>query len=79
MVAVTVVVWVERVGQILLSDHEVGFKVVHSALGVISVVLAVAVWRTAAPVARRRSPDPEVAGSRGSERSLADVGDGGRR
>jgi len=50
---------------------------VHVVLGVISIALAAAVWRTAAPVAGRRSPDRPVTG--GPDRSLADAGDGGRR
>jgi hypothetical protein len=74
---VTVVVWVVRAVQIIASDHDVAFKVVHVVLGVISIALAAAVWRTAAPVAGRRSPDRPVAG--GPERPLADAGDGGRR
>ena len=53
---VTVVVWVVRAAQIVASDHDVPFKAVHVVLGVISIALAVGVWRTAAPVARRRSP-----------------------
>jgi len=74
---VTVVVWVVRAGQIAMSDHEVAFKVVHIVLGVISIALAVAVWRTAAPVAGRRpSPRPSDGGS---DRPLAGAGDGGRR
>jgi hypothetical protein len=43
----TVAVWVVRVPMIVVADHVVGFKVVHAMLGVISVVLAVWVWRTA--------------------------------
>ena len=74
---VTVVVWVVRAVQIIASDHDVPFKVVHVVLGVISIALAAAVWRTAAPVAGRRSPDRPNTG--GPDRSLADAGDGGRR
>ena len=74
---VTVVVWVVRAVQIIASDHDVPFKVVHVVLGVISIALAAGVWRTAAPVAGRRSSDRPVAG--GPERPLADAGDGGRR
>jgi hypothetical protein len=73
---VTVVVWVVRAGQIAFSDREIGFKVVHVVLGLISIALAVAVWRVVAPVARRRSV--ERASSEG-ERPLAPAGDGGRR
>jgi hypothetical protein len=51
----TTVVWTVRVGAMVVADHSVGFKVVHAALGVISVGLAVAVAR---PVLRRWSPQP---------------------
>jgi len=46
--ALTVVVWLVRVPQILLADHTSAFKVVHVALGVISVVLAALVWQIGA-------------------------------
>lgn len=39
LVAWTVVVWLVRIVDIVLSDHSVGFTVVHVALGVVSVVL----------------------------------------
>jgi hypothetical protein len=74
---VTVAVWAVRAVQILASDHDVPFKVVHVVLGVISIALAVGVWRTAAPVAGRRSSDRPAAG--GTDRPLAGAGDGGRR
>ena len=74
---VTVVVWVVRAVQIIASDHEVGFKVVHVVLGVISIALAAAVWRTAAPVAGRRAPDRPATGT--PDRPLAGAGDAGRR
>jgi hypothetical protein len=72
---VTVAVWVVRVAQILVTDNTVAFKVVHAFLGVISVALAVAVWRTAAPIASRSTPAPGTAG----DRSLAGSVDGGGR
>ena len=68
---------VVRAVQIIASDHDVPFKVVHVVLGVISIALAAGVWRTAAPVAGRRSPDRAAPG--GSDRPLAGAGDGGRR
>lgn len=43
-VAWTVAVWVVRVPQILLADHDLGFSVVHTALGLVSIVLAVLSW-----------------------------------
>lgn len=45
--AATVVVWVVRIPQILLAGHSIGFAVVHAALGVVSIALAVGVWRSA--------------------------------
>jgi hypothetical protein len=57
-VVLTVAVWVVRIPLILLADHPVGFKVVHAALGVVSLALAVGVWRTAAPVAAGRDRVP---------------------
>lgn len=38
----TVAVWVVRIVTISLADHAVGFKVVHAALGLVSVGLAIA-------------------------------------
>lgn len=46
--ALTGVVWLVRVPQILLADHTVAFKVVHTVLGVVSVVLAALVWQIGA-------------------------------
>ncbi len=77
---VTVAMWVVRAAQIVMSDHEVGFKVVHVVLGVISVALAVGVWRIAAPVAGRRQPGADRADPADRSRPpLAGAGDGGRR
>jgi hypothetical protein len=42
----TVAVWVVRIPMIAVADHSVGFKVVHAVLGIISIVLAVVVWRS---------------------------------
>lgn len=55
---VTVVVWLVRVPQILLTDHTAGFKVVHVLLGVVSVVLAALVWQIG--VAANREADAAV-------------------
>jgi len=74
---VTVVVWVVRSVQIVASDHDVPFKVVHVVLGVISIALAAGVWRTAAPVAARRSSG--LSTGAGPGRPLTGAGDGGRR
>ena len=43
----TTLVWSVRIVLIVLADHSVGFKVVHAALGLISVALAVCVARGA--------------------------------
>jgi hypothetical protein len=75
--AVTAVVWVVRGVQILASDHDAAFKIVHVALGVISIGLAALVWRMVAPVAGRRRSGTSASSS--SARPLASVGDGGER
>jgi hypothetical protein len=52
----TVYVWVTRMWNILrdhTKGHGVGFKVVHSALAVISVAFAVAAWLVVSKVAKR--------------------------
>jgi hypothetical protein len=75
--AVTAVVWVVRGVQILASDHDAAFKIVHVALGAISIGLAALVWRMVAPVAGRRRSGTSASSS--SARPLASVGDGGER
>ena len=50
----TVFVWVTRIKNILSDNHGTGFKVVHSALAVISVVFAVAVLLVVRSVRRGR-------------------------
>ena len=47
-------VWVVRDARILVADHEVGFKVVHTVLAVVSIVLAVAGLARGPPGQRRR-------------------------
>jgi hypothetical protein len=37
--------WLVRGTGILVADHDVGFKVVHTVLMVISIVLAMWAWR----------------------------------
>ncbi len=49
----TVATWLVRTPLILVADHGAGFKVVHTALAVVSFALAVATWRQAE---RRTSP-----------------------
>jgi hypothetical protein len=48
----TVVVWVVRIGAILLADHSIPFKAVHAVLGVVSIVLAIVVARSVRSVGR---------------------------
>jgi hypothetical protein len=43
----SVAVWVVRDTRILVADHEIGFKVVHTVLAVVSIVLAALAWREA--------------------------------
>ena len=55
----TIIVWLIRVPQILMTDHgpEVNgtaFNIVHTMLGVVSVVLAALVWQIAVPVLRSK-------------------------
>ena len=45
----TAVVWLVRGGAIVLGDYDAGFKVVHSALAVVSIALGVAAWWAVAP------------------------------
>lgn len=47
----SVAVWVVRDARIVLADHGVAFKVVHTVLAVVSIVLAVLAWREARRVA----------------------------
>lgn len=65
--ALTVVVWLIRVPQILMTDHgdkDPGFKIVHVTLGVVSVVLAALVWQIGAMALRRDRDGASMEGSR---------------
>jgi peptidoglycan/LPS O-acetylase OafA/YrhL len=53
----TIVVWVVRGIGILAADHDLGFKAVHTALAVVSIVLAVLAWRET----RRQTSRPPTA------------------
>jgi hypothetical protein len=59
----TVGVWIVRDVSILAADHDVGFKVVHTVLAVVSIVLSVLAWREAQPV--RPPAEREPAGHPG--------------
>lgn len=62
--AVTVVVWLVRVPQILMADHGAPFKIVHLMLGVVSVVLAALVWQIGMATVRQGSAKAPMEGSR---------------
>lgn len=56
--------WAVRLPMILWADHPGPFKVVHTALALISVGLALAAWRAVGrPSARPRPSDHEQAGA----------------
>jgi hypothetical protein len=60
----TIVFWVVRGTSIVVGDHDVGFKVVHSVLAAVSIALAALAWRET----YRKVPDltrTEAAGRRG--------------
>jgi uncharacterized membrane protein YkgB len=65
--AVTAVVWLIRVPQIVFFDndasHGAPFKIVHAVLGLISIALAAGVRKLAAAVAMRQS-SPAASASR---------------
>jgi hypothetical protein len=56
LAAWSVVVWVVRDARILVADHEVGFKVVHTVLAVVSIALAALAWREARRVPAASPP-----------------------
>ncbi len=70
LAAWTIAVWVVRGIGILAADHDLGFKVVHTVLAVVSIVLAVLAWRetrreTRREAARPATPAPVPAERRG--------------
>jgi hypothetical protein len=63
LAAWSVVVWVVRDARIVAADHEVGFKVVHTVLAVVSIALAALAWleaRRVAAVSPASAPDPSA-------------------
>ena len=52
LAAWTIAVWVVRGVGILVGDHDLGFKAVHTILAVVSIALAVLAWRET----RREAP-----------------------
>jgi hypothetical protein len=57
---VTVVVWLVRIPQIALGDHDAGFVIVHVVLGLVSIALAVPVVRIGAMARRAARPRPPI-------------------
>ena len=53
-------VWVVRDARILLADHEVGFKVVHTVLAVVSIALSALAWRESDGVDRAAGEDGDA-------------------
>jgi hypothetical protein len=65
LAAWTITVWVVRGIGILAADHDLGFKVVHTVLAVVSIVVAVLAWReTRREAARPPTAAPVSAGRR---------------
>lgn len=58
LVVWTTGVWLVQGVGMLLDDHGVGFKVIHTILAVVSIGLAVLAWRS-----RRRAAVPGAAGT----------------
>jgi hypothetical protein len=58
----SVAVWAVRDVRIVAADHEIGFKVVHVVLGVISIVLAALAWRESRRTSASPTPATPVAG-----------------
>ena len=57
---VTVLVWLVRIPQIALGDHDAGFIIVHALLGVISIVISVFMVRRARADLEPLFPVPPV-------------------
>ena len=64
----TAFVWLTRISNILRDDHDASFKVVHTGLALVSIVLAAGAWIVIARVRRatvartdaRREPTPDL-------------------
>ena len=66
LAAWTTAVWIVRGIGILAADHDGGFKLVHTMLAVVSIVLAVLAWReTRREAAQPPTTAPVQAGRRG--------------
>lgn len=62
LAAWSVAVWAVRDVRIVAADHEVGFKLVHVVLGVVSIVLAALAWREDRRAAAAAATAEPVAG-----------------
>ena len=60
----TIAVWVVRGIGILAAGHDLGFKVVHTVLAVVSLVLAVLAWRETRREAARPPTTAPVSAAR---------------
>ena len=54
----TIVFWTVRGGGMVFGDHEVGFKVVHTVLALVSIALAGALYRADRDLVGEPSADP---------------------
>jgi hypothetical protein len=68
LAAWTIAVWVVRGIGILAADHDLGFKVVHTVLAVVSIVLAVLAWRETRRETRREAALPPTSAPVPAER-----------
>lgn len=68
LAAWTIAVWVVRGIGILAADHDLGFKVVHTVLAVVSIVLAVLAWPETRRETRREAARPATSAPVPAER-----------
>jgi hypothetical protein len=68
LAAWTIAVWVVRGIGILAADHDLGFKVVHTVLAVVSIVLAAMAWRETRRETRREAARPATSAPVPAER-----------
>jgi hypothetical protein len=68
LAAWTIAVWVVRGIGILAADHDLGFKVVHTVLAVVSIVLAALAWRETRRETRREAARPATSAPVPAER-----------
>jgi uncharacterized membrane protein len=68
LAAWTIAVWVVRGIGILAADHDFGFKLVHTVLAVVSIVVAVLAWRETRRETRRGAARPATSAPVPAER-----------